>query len=914
MANEIHSIKIGQVKYPIYGEGLLLSDIEGVYYDSYVQHVLVTDKKTGNAKAGVSYLKIHGNDNTNHPELVMSGDINVKQDLYVNGTITGNLIGNATSATSAGKATKLATKRSLWGNDFDGTANVDGAITIKNGANLTLQSPSDAQTDPGDIVFTGFGGDELCRLYKDPHDSKMLMRFGETGTSYTMLHSGNSYINNENRTVTINNQSITLPTDTNTWRPVQCNGTSIGENTLNLKSGSNITLSRSGGTITINATMPSIDGGEMNVQSDWNETDINSDAYIKNKPTIPTNTSQLTNNNQTFIGRTDGIMSNTDADNFTDSGAYLFQTGNGENNTNFPITGYGILNVFNSPYNNRTTNYIGQLLLGSHSIFYRTKVDTWSDWKQIALTSDIPTKLSQLTDDVVAGKYLKSTIYGDCDADTLFNDGFHSGHMPHLPSGSSYGIVHTLSYRGGSNNTKPDFASQIFTPCGDDSTSPNDMFFRTSLKDSWNGWNKVITDKNIGNYKAGDSDKLGGIEASKYFKGDSTNLVSNINADNLLNNACYLNATGNGSGNENFPHTYSIFNVFTNGSDSRVAQVSISNDGLATRSKIDSWGEWRHYIHSGNIGSQSVNYATWAGTTNKCIGAYTSNGGEQYPSYVENSTIKWNMMRNTTTYYDKQLYDGYCDWMLMDSYGGSNVPYVTGIGVLKGDATRAFIMSGAKGTNNKWKIKELATKDAVVTTDTNQSIGGNKTFTGKVTVNNDFIAAGKESSHVYVDDGSNQLGMYIHTDAGGGSYTQLYTYIDGDGTDLTVGYDEVTINTSLRVFEDVHAYSFYQNSDERLKTFGDKFEVDFEKLAKLRKSYFTFNNTPDKTHIGVSAQEVQKICPEIVNTDKDGYLSVDYSKLSVVALTAVDELYKKNIELENRLAKIEAMLAKINIE
>lgn len=36
-------------------------------------------------------------------------------------------------------------------------------------------------------------------------------------------------------------------------------------------------------------------GAEVNVQSDWSVTDTNSDAFIKNKPTIPTNTNQLTN-------------------------------------------------------------------------------------------------------------------------------------------------------------------------------------------------------------------------------------------------------------------------------------------------------------------------------------------------------------------------------------------------------------------------------------------------------------------------------------------------------------------------------------------------------------------------------------------------------------------------------------------
>ena len=37
---------------------------------------------------------------------------------------------------------------------------------------------------------------------------------------------------------------------------------------------------------------------------------------------------------------------------------------------------------------------------------YSPSSASWGDWKTIAFTSDIPTKLSQLTDDVVAGKYL----------------------------------------------------------------------------------------------------------------------------------------------------------------------------------------------------------------------------------------------------------------------------------------------------------------------------------------------------------------------------------------------------------------------------------------------------------------------------------------------------------------------------
>lgn len=36
-------------------------------------------------------------------------------------------------------------------------------------------------------------------------------------------------------------------------------------------------------------------GAEVNVQSDWSVTSTSSDAFIKNKPTIPSKTSDLTN-------------------------------------------------------------------------------------------------------------------------------------------------------------------------------------------------------------------------------------------------------------------------------------------------------------------------------------------------------------------------------------------------------------------------------------------------------------------------------------------------------------------------------------------------------------------------------------------------------------------------------------------
>lgn len=42
-------------------------------------------------------------------------------------------------------------------------------------------------------------------------------------------------------------------------------------------------------------------GAEVNVQADWNETDTSSDAYIQHKPTIPSTTSQLTNDSNFVV-------------------------------------------------------------------------------------------------------------------------------------------------------------------------------------------------------------------------------------------------------------------------------------------------------------------------------------------------------------------------------------------------------------------------------------------------------------------------------------------------------------------------------------------------------------------------------------------------------------------------------------
>lgn len=82
-------------------------------------------------------------------------------------------------------------------------------------------------------------------------------------------------------------------------------------------------------------------------------------------------------------------------------------------------------------------------------------------------------------------------------------------------------------------------------------------------------------------------------------------ISSNTDANNLQNGV-YLNGTGNGTGNSNFPQTYSIISHFTQ-SDRYQSQISIGNPNVYVRRKIDTWSEWVELITNKNIGERALN-------------------------------------------------------------------------------------------------------------------------------------------------------------------------------------------------------------------------------------------------------------------------------------------------------------------
>lgn len=113
-----------------------------------------------------------------------------------------------------------------------------------------------------------------------------------------------------------------------------------------------------------------------------------------------------------------------------------------------------------------------------------------------------------------------------------------------------------------------------------------------------------------------------------------------------------------------------------------------------------------------------------------------------------------------------------------------------------------------------------------------------------------------------------------------------------------------SVNGSITANGNMYALDFVTTSDNRLKDFISDIYVDFESIKQIPKKYYYWKDKSmgEDLQLGTSAQELAKIYPECVHYDEtnDRY-SVNYQKLSIVALAAIDKLHDRVSELESKL-------------
>ena len=114
----------------------------------------------------------------------------------------------------------------------------------------------------------------------------------------------------------------------------------------------------------------------------------------------------------------------------------------------------------------------------------------------------------------------------------------------------------------------------------------------------------------------------------------------------------------------------------------------------------------------------------------------------------------------------------------------------------------------------------------------------------------------------------------------------------GIGTGVGVPAYKLDVQGTIRATGDVIAYS-----DERVKENIKTIDNSLEKVSKLRG--VEFNKIGDDVKsIGVIAQEIEKILPEVVKEDDKGMKSVAYGNISGLLIEAVKELKAEIEELK----------------
>lgn len=131
-----------------------------------------------------------------------------------------------------------------------------------------------------------------------------------------------------------------------------------------------------------------------------------------------------------------------------------------------------------------------------------------------------------------------------------------------------------------------------------------------------------------------------------------------------------------------------------------------------------------------------------------------------------------------------------------------------------------------------------------------------------------------------------------------------------------VGIGTTTPNYKLEVAGTIKANNVPMTSDARFKK--NIQTIDREAVAKLsqvrgtsyqfRTKEFKNKNFEEGKQLGLIAQELMKVYPELVSKGADGYYSVNYMGLIPVLVEAVKDLRKQNTQLKDNSQAIKAEL------
>lgn len=232
--------------------------------------------------------------------------------------------------------------------------------------------------------------------------------------------------------------------------------------------------------------------------------------------------------------------------------------------------------------------------------------------------------------------------------------------------------------------------------------------------------------------------------------------------------------------------TIPSISITTSGSGNVVTGISASGHTLTvTKGSASVSVSWN------DITGKPSSFTPSAHTHEYIVGKYTGSGGVIAPGSIGTYKLQCNMMYTNA----ESSGGGYCDWILMNAYSWSDVPYATAIGVVKAATPSAYIMSGPNSTDKStWVRKKLATTDEI------------PTRTSDLTNNSGFLTSSSLSGYATQSWVTSQNYAIRKSDNVLISHSNEFNFTDSSNTSIAINYRGGSgSNTSAAITE----YRFY---------------------------------------------------------------------------------------------------------
>ncbi len=297
------------------------------------------------------------------------------------------------------------------------------------------------------------------------------------------------------------------------------------------------------------------------------------------------------------------------------------------------------------------------------------------------------------------------------------------------------------------------------------------------------------------------------------------------------------------------------------------------------------------------------------------IGTGTTQGG------ASNLTVKSNTTINGTTFFSPASGSASGDYTNVTNY-----PYKVDSATQSSDYWRIPHLSGHSavagvynyetGKNVYWgEPADTGTYEFrgryINATSSNQTVGA---FHNNLTTCLFKIGDTSNSSYsdliLYSNSGTGEIfkAGTAYTSYGGALALNIYNsngsicfHPSGTANILKVLTSGITVTGSVTASGDVIAFS-----DKRIKTNIKTINNGLEKISKLRGVSYNRTDIDDKSNkIGVIAQEVKEVLPEVVSYDDEkNMFGVDYGKMSGVFIEAIKELKAEVDSLKQEIKEL----------